>query len=77
MVLNVTVTEPSMQSYLTVFPLGESRPLASNLSFSGGQTIPNLVVAKLGADGKVAFYNNIGQTGGLRTARASVAAACW
>ena len=61
-VLNVTVTEPTAPSYLTVFPSGETRPNTSNLNYTAGVTIPNLVVAKVGADGKVAFYNNAGST---------------
>ena len=61
-VVNVTVTQPTSPGYLTVYPNGAARPLASNLNFSAGQTVPNLVVAKVGADGKVAVYNNAGST---------------
>jgi hypothetical protein len=56
-VLNVTVTGPSAPGYLTVWPAGTSRPFASNLNFSANQTIPNLVIAKVGTNGQVAFYN--------------------
>jgi hypothetical protein len=56
-VLNVTVTQPQMGGYLTVFPDSETRPTASNLNFSANETVPNLVVAPVGADGKVDFYN--------------------
>ena len=61
-VLNVTVTQPTAQSYMTVFPNGTARPLASNLNFVAGQTVPNFVMAKVGSDGKVAVYNNTGST---------------
>ena len=61
-VLNVTVTEPSAGSFLTVSPTGETRPLASNLNYVAGQTVPNLVVAKLGAGGKVDLFNSSGTT---------------
>ena len=61
-VLNATVTEPTSGSYLTLYPSGASLPFASNLNFSGGQTIPNLVTVKVGADGKVNVYNNKGAT---------------
>jgi hypothetical protein len=61
-VLNVTVTEPSQQGFLTVFPTGAARPNASNLNFVAGQTIPNLVIAKVGTDGQVSIYNNLGNT---------------
>lgn len=58
--LNVTVTEPTTLSFLTVWPAGEARPLASNLNYVAGQTVPNLVAAKVGADGKVNLYNYSG-----------------
>ena len=61
-VLNVTVTRPSAGGWLTVFPAGTDAPLASNLNFVPGQTVANLVIAKVGADGKVAFRNERGAT---------------
>jgi len=56
-VLNVTATQPTANGYLTVYPDGTTRPLASNLNFSTGQTVPNLVIAPVGADGDVDLYN--------------------
>jgi hypothetical protein len=61
-VLNVTVTGPTSGSYLTAWPDGESRPLASDLNFTAGQTVPNMVVVKLSADGKIDLYNAFGST---------------
>jgi hypothetical protein len=61
-VLNVTVTEPTDQSWLTVFPAGQLLPLASNLNFVAGENVPNLVVAKVGTGGKVTVYNSAGST---------------
>jgi hypothetical protein len=60
--LNVTVTEPSSPGFVTVWPSGEDRPLASSLNFVKGQTIPNLVVCKLGTDGKLNLANSAGTT---------------
>jgi hypothetical protein len=60
--LNVTATNPTASSYVTVYPDGETRPTASNLNFTAGETIPNLVVAPVGADGAVDFYNFAGST---------------
>ncbi|HVL06393.1 MAG TPA: fibronectin type III domain-containing protein [Acidimicrobiales bacterium] len=57
-VLNVTVTEPVAGGFVTVWPAGESRPLASNLNFTPGQTVPNLVTVKVGAGGKVSLYHS-------------------
>ena len=61
-VVNVTVTNPTASSFLTVYPSGTTRPNASNLNFTPGQTVPNLVVAKVGPDGSIALYNNSGAT---------------
>ncbi len=61
-VLNVTVTNPTEASHLTVYPSGEPRPNSSNLNYTPGLTIANLVKIKLGADGKVIIYNIAGTT---------------
>ncbi len=61
-VLNVTVTEPSLPSHLTVYPGDQPKPLASNLNYVSGQTVPNLVVVKVGAGGTVRVHNNAGST---------------
>jgi len=61
-VLNVTVTGPTAAGYLTVYPSGAARPVASSLNFVAGQTVPNLVLAKLGSDGNVNVFNAAGQT---------------
>jgi subtilisin family serine protease len=55
--LNVTATGASRSSFLTLYPSGSPRPNASNLNFVGGQTVPNMVIAQVGADGKVDLYN--------------------
>ena len=61
-VLNVTVTNPTVPSYLTVSPAGAPRPLASNLNFVHGQTVPNRVVVRVGDGGQVSLFNFLGST---------------
>jgi hypothetical protein len=61
-VMNVTVTEPTGNGFLTVHPDGVTRPLASNLNFVPGQTVPNLVTVRLSPDGALRFYNAVGST---------------
>ena len=61
-VLNVTVAEPTAPSYLTVWPNGEPMPNASNLNMVANQTVPNLVISKLGGDGVVNVFNANGET---------------
>src|SRR5664279_3270504 len=56
-VLNVTVTAPTAGGFITGYASGSPRPLASNLNFTAWQTVPNLVVAPVGADGDVVLYN--------------------
>lgn len=60
--LNVTAVKPTKSTYLTVYPSGESRPLASNVNAPAGSIVPNLVVAKVGVDGKIRIYNSSGST---------------
>lgn len=57
-VMNVTVTGASAGGFLTAYPSGTARPTASNLNFSPGQTVPNLVAVRVGADGKVRLTNS-------------------
>jgi hypothetical protein len=51
--LNVTVTEPESAGFVTVWPCGGTRPTASNLNFAPGETVPNLVMSRLGVDDRV------------------------
>ena len=61
-VLNITVTDTTAPSYLTLWPDGTTQPLASDLNWVAGETLPNLIVVKLGADGSIDFYNGFGMT---------------
>ena len=56
-ILNVTVTNTTVPSYLTVYPTGGARPLSSSVNWNGGQTVPNLVTVALGTGGQVSLYN--------------------
>jgi hypothetical protein len=61
-VANVAVTDSNAGSVMTVHPNTDPTPLASDLNWPAGATIPNLVVVKIGGDGKVGFWNAIGST---------------
>jgi len=61
-VLNVTVTNPSTASYLTIWPDGSARPTTSDLNFVPGLTVANLVVVKLGPSGSIDIFNGAGAT---------------
>jgi hypothetical protein len=59
-VLNITAAEGTEASYLTVYPSGTARPTASVLNVAPGSNLPNMITAKLGADGKLRIYNYAG-----------------
>jgi hypothetical protein len=61
-ILNVTVTSSTAPGYLTVYGAAV-RPGVSNLNFTRGQIVPNLVVTQVSANGTVTFYN--GSTGSV------------
>ncbi|MHB8508313.1 MAG: beta strand repeat-containing protein [Candidatus Dormibacteria bacterium] len=60
-VLNVTVTNPSAWSFLTIFPSDGTLPVASDLNWTGGQTVANLVVVGVGSDGRIDIHNLAGK----------------
>lgn len=55
-VLNVTAVSPDGGGFATVFPCGQAVPNASNLNYVAGDVVPNAVITKLGAGGKVCVY---------------------
>jgi hypothetical protein len=62
-VVNVTAVDPASAGFVTVWPSGQPQPVASSLNTSPGRTRPNLVVAKLGANGAISLYD-YGDAGG-------------
>ena len=60
-VLNVTATEPTRATYVSVYPSDYARDSeTSNINVAAGRTTPNLVVTKVAADGTVTLYNSEG-----------------
>jgi hypothetical protein len=60
-VLNVTATGTSGAGYVTVFPSPGAPPLASNVNYGSGETVPNAVIVASGA-GAFSFANEGGRT---------------
>jgi hypothetical protein len=56
-VLNVTVVNPAAAGQLIVFPAGAAQPLASNLNYSAGEVVPNLVEVGTASGGEVSIYS--------------------
>lgn len=60
-VLTVTTTQALDAGFVTAYPHGGARPVASNLNVEGpGKTVANLVTVPVGADGKVSLYSSGG-----------------
>ncbi|MFE4262870.1 PKD domain-containing protein [Streptomyces sp. NPDC056883] len=60
-VLNVTVTDATEDTHLTVWPSGQSRPATSNVNIAKGGTSSNTVTVPVGADGKIKAQLNAGK----------------
>ena len=54
--LNITVTQPTAQGSLRLYPTGQPLPLASTLNYSAAQTRANNAVAGLSAAGSLSVY---------------------
>ncbi len=62
-VMNVTATNTTGSSYLTVYPAGTTRPTASNLNWTAGTAaVANLVYSPVGTGGQVRLFNRTGST---------------
>ena len=55
-VLNVTATDTVGNGFLTVYPCGLPRPVASNLNLVTRSTVTNLAVSKIGDAGDVCIF---------------------
>ncbi len=57
----VTLTEAAGPGFLTVWPSGGNRPVVSTLNAERvGQTVPNLTLVPLGADGTISVFSQSG-----------------
>jgi hypothetical protein len=63
LVMNVTVTNPSASSYLTVYSPTVARPTTSSLNWTAASAdVANAVTASVSPSGEISFYNNRGTT---------------
>lgn len=58
--MNVTVTDTTADSHLTLYPTGMTRPMVSSLNWRAEQTVANLAMATVGGDGRIAVFNGGG-----------------
>lgn len=59
-IANITATNTTAWGFLSAWPAGAKKPSSSNVNFLGGQTVPNLVMLKLGANGSLSIFNGPG-----------------
>jgi hypothetical protein len=57
-IANLTATRSSASGFVTAYPCGAGRPLASNLNFTPGANVANMAVLRLAADGKLCIVAN-------------------
>jgi hypothetical protein len=59
-IANLTATSTTSWGFLSAWPAGNAKPPSSNLNFLPGQSVPNLVMLKLGANGSISIANGPG-----------------
>jgi alpha-tubulin suppressor-like RCC1 family protein len=59
-VVTVTGANSTGDTFLTAWPTGTTRPLASTVNVAPGKTNPNLATVTLGAGRRISVYNNAG-----------------
>lgn len=59
-IVNLTAVNPSGGGYITMWPTGGERPVVSNVNFGPGQTVPNLGILKIGGDGTISVFSEVG-----------------
>jgi uncharacterized repeat protein (TIGR01451 family) len=60
--INLTVTQPTAQGHIRLFPAGQALPTVSTINYVPGQTRANNAIATLNASGELAAY--VGQATG-------------
>ncbi|TDV42553.1 RCC1 domain-containing protein [Actinophytocola oryzae] len=58
---NLTATAVTAPTFVTAWPTGTTRPVASNLTVPPGDTRANQVTVAVGTDARVSLYNNSGR----------------
>ena len=58
--LNVIADRPTTGGFLTLYPTGIARPIASNLNYRAGQIRSNAAITRVGADGSIDVFSTSG-----------------
>jgi hypothetical protein len=58
--LNITAVGATKPTFITAYPHGSTRPLASTVNPSGSGAVPNFAIVRIGSDGYITIYNDAG-----------------
>lgn len=58
--MNLTVTGATADGYVTAFPSDATRTETSSINMARNETLANLVISKIGPDGKIKLFNRHG-----------------
>jgi len=56
--INITATGADGAGFVTAFACGQARPVASNVNHRAAQSVSNMAMVALAADGRVCFYSH-------------------
>jgi hypothetical protein len=59
-VANITVVSTAGAGFLTAWPKGSKQPETSNINWTAGEVVPNMVTAALGSSGAISVYASAG-----------------
>ncbi len=57
--VNLTVTSPRSEGFLTAWACGAAQPATSNLNFAGGQTVAVSAIVAVGQGGQICVFNSV------------------
>ena len=58
-ILNVTAANAHGYGFLSIWPAGGAEPNSSNVNFDAGQSVPNMVMVKLGPNGQITVKDSV------------------
>lgn len=61
--VNITVTNPSTNGFITAYPGGSSLPNASTVNYAKGQTVANAAIVPVSSDGYIDLTNTMAAAG--------------
>ena len=58
-ILNVTAANAHGYGFFSIWPTGGAEPNSSNVNFDAGQSVPNMVMVKLGTNGTISVKDSV------------------